>query len=252
MNLSVSETSIQIVQQFGPENYVNAVRARLKQEAVLVEAADELAITANDQEVDERILQRGNLVVGAPDAVFAAELRRQLDQTGLSRSEFQLMIKAEVLEDELTAHFTELAPDQAPQVRYRVLSADLEDEEALQAVLGRLQAGEEFATVVEELTLSLTSSEEDWTVREGLGNDEIEDFLFAAELGARSEIITASAALFVVELLEREEDRELEDSQRQLLGQIAFNDWQREQELALEISEDFDLDDLFRTLSDFI
>ena len=253
VNFSANQFSANIFQSFSGVDFVNLVLAQLEREAKLLEAADELDISVTDEEMDAEINRRGNLAQGADSDVFASELRRQVDESGLKLNEFLQMIRADLLEVKAVDRFAEDAPDSDPQVRARWLFTDRDNGELAQTVLERLQAGEEFDAIDTELA-DIASTEIDWSPRfpAQFPSDDAEEFLFSAEVDEFSEVIQTSTSLYIVQLLEREDDRELDDRQRQIFGVQELNSWLLELDSRLNIDRDINIEDAARALSDIL
>ena len=253
VNFSANQFSANIFQSFSGVDFVNLVLAQLEREAKLLEAADELDISVTDEEMDAEIIRRGNLAQDADSGVFATELRRQVDESGLKLNEFLQMIRADLLEVKAVDRFAEGAPDNDPQVQARWLVTDRDNGELAQTVLERLQAGEDFDAIDTELA-DVRSTEIDWSPRfpTQFPSDDVEEFLFSAEVDEFSEVIQTPTSLYIVQLLEREDDRELDDGQRQIFGVQELNDWLLELDSRLNIDRDITIEDAARALSDIL
>jgi parvulin-like peptidyl-prolyl isomerase len=226
---------------------------QLEREARLLEGADELNVTVSEEEVIEEIRQRGNLADAVVEDLFAQEFRRQVEESGLRENEYRQMLRAQLLDEKVRNYFVYLAPEKEPQVRANWMVADDEDraEEALQ----RLEAGEDFALVAQELSLGTGSPGQgvlDWAPR-GIAfflPDDLKDFLFEAEPGERSEIVPSGNLFYIVELLEREDDRPLDGQQREQVGNRDMGEWLVG--LDVEIERDLTEEDALRALEDVL
>jgi len=129
----------------------------------------------------------------------------------------------------------------------KVLDIDEEDEEAefelqvmllgseqeVQEVITRLEGGEDFATLAEELSQHDASKEKGGDLG-WLASDEInpvyQDFVLNAELEALSEPIkddgvVTKGGYWLVKVLDKEDNRQIEDSDRDLLKAKALDEW---------------------------
>ena len=129
----------------------------------------------------------------------------------------------------------------------KVLDIDEEDEEAefelqvmllgseqeVQEVITRLEGGEDFATLAEELSQHDASKEEGGDLG-WLASDEInpvyQDFVLNAELEALSEPIkddgvVTKGGYWLVKALDKEDNRQIEDRDRDLLKAKALDEW---------------------------
>ena len=230
----------------------DTVLRALEREAKVLEAARDLNVTVDELEIDEEIAQRGNIAAGAEPSAFAAELKRQVEDSGLKLDEFLQMIKAELLENKVQAHFTDAAADQEPQVRARWIVISADDLEAAQELFARLEAGEEFTAVVEDLPDSAASIEEDWVSRGLFPDQAIEDFLFEAQPGQYSEVISTLIGHFIVELQERDEDRDLDDVQKDRIGTRELLIWLGSLDAIIEIEQNITDEDRIRAIEDIL
>ena len=228
----------------------DTVLRAFEREAKVLEAAGDLDVTVSDLEIDEEIAQRGNIAAGAGPSAFAAELKRQVDDSGLKLDEFLQMIEAELLESKVLAHFTDAAADREPQVRARWIVISVDDLEAAEELFARLEAGEEFAAMVEDLPDSAASTEEDWVPRGLFPDQAIEDFLFEAQEGQYSEVISTLIGHFIVELQERDEDRELDEVQKDRIGTRELFIWLGSLDAIIEIEQNITDEDRIRALDD--
>ena len=256
MSLALAETPPLLQSREGLLALPDATLLRLEREAKLLEAADELNVSVSELEVDEEIRQRDALAAGAEGGPFAAVLRRQVAASGLKLNEYRQMIRAALLEGKVRAHFADLAPEREPQVSARWIVVRSDAEEQAQAALQRLEAGEEFAVVAGDLSVDSASAEQGgelgWRRRDAFPAEEIGEFLFAAQPGERSGIISTPDAFFILELLERDDARELDGGQRQLIAQRELDQWLRDLGATLAIVRDFTDEDADRALGDVL
>jgi len=127
----------------------------------------------------------------------------------------------------------------------KVLDIDEEDEEAqvqvmllgseqeVQEVITRLEGGEDFATLAEELSQHDASKEKGGDLG-WLASDEIDpvyqDFVLSAEPGTLSEPIkddgvVTKGGYWLVKVLDKEDNRQIEDRDRDLLKAKALDEW---------------------------
>lgn len=199
---------------------------RFETEGKLLAHAHELNdITVTGEEVAAEIRERGNLAQDAAESAYADEVRRQVEESGLKRGEYEQMLRAQLLEEKVSAYFTFVGPTVEPQVRARAMVFD--DEARANEALMRLAAGEDFAALAIELSLSGQTIDVDWSTK---GTSEliptsIEDFLFESQPGARSELVESGNYFYIAELLERDDARALSDSQRTAVGTRELTKW---------------------------
>lgn len=230
----------------------DTVLRAFEREAKVLEAAGDLDVTVTGLEIDEEIALRGNIAAGADPSAFAAELKRQVEGSGLKLDEFLQMIKAELLENKVQVHFTDEAADQEPQVRARWIVISVDDLEAAQELFARLEAGEEFAVVMEDLPDSAVSTVEDWVPRGLFPDQAIEDFLFETQPDQYSEVISTPIGHFIVELQERDEERELDEIQKDRIGTRELLIWLGSLDAIIEIDRNITDEDRIRAIEDIL
>lgn len=231
----------------------DSVYADLQLEAKLLEGADELNITVTEEEVFQRVRERGNLADDVAQSLFAEEFRQQVQDSGLKENEYRQMLRAELLKEKVRAYFVYLAPKTEEQVRARWIL--LGDQDLADETLQRLEAGEDFATVAQEVSLDSSTAEEggelDWQPRGGFP-DELEKFLFEGEPGQRSDVISARGLFYIAELLERQDDLTLGEQQRQQVANRQMNEWLGGLDGTLDIERDLTSEDALRALEDIL
>jgi hypothetical protein len=233
-----------------------AVMTRLEEEAKILQAAPvELDLTLTDEDFAKEVRSRGNLADDVDATTFANELRRQIDESGLKENEYRLFLEAEIMRDKVRSWFTYLAPAAEPQVLARWIVVD--NQEDADAALQRLDGGEDFVEVGRDLSLDVAraeqgESEEDWEVRGYFPSQELEDFVFdEADPGERSGIVIANDFFYIVELLDRDDARALNETQRSRVGDREMQKWLDELKEPVAVRH-FSRDDEARALEDVL
>jgi parvulin-like peptidyl-prolyl isomerase len=123
-------------------------------------------------------------------------------------------------------------PEEAEQVELRYLS--VRDEERANELAQRLDSGEDFQTLADELEADEESpgfsNELEWLPRDVLTNrlnEDLADLAFSLEVGEHTEPVTIGEegqSYFIIEVVGHEA-RELEASVRDSLAQDAFQAW---------------------------
>lgn len=151
-----------------------------------------------------------------------------LATNGLSQEAFMASLQDQLLANELFEYITRNVPDRVEQVRVQYIRA--EDEAAAQALMERLQQGEEFGLVAETGSLDETGGDLVWLSRQaGLLPPEVEDVAFSLQVGEVSELIETESGSYLVKLESREMDRPLPEDKLHLLKREFFTDWLEEQ-----------------------
>jgi parvulin-like peptidyl-prolyl isomerase len=200
----------------------------LEREAILLAGAPEIKVEITDEDVNARIRETGSLAENVDPTVFAEEYRNQVEESGLHRSEYDNMLRAEIASEKVLAYFNFLAPVDEPQVRAQWIV--LEDQAAADAALERLNGGEEFSTVASDVSSDTQTKDTggviDWTPR-GTRPAEVDQYLFSedTETGQRSEILEVGDFFYIVELLDKDDARELDETQRQVVANRQMEEW---------------------------
>jgi parvulin-like peptidyl-prolyl isomerase len=228
--------------------FADEVLAQMEFEGTVLASIGELNITVSDEEIATEVKDRGNLAEDVDPQIYAAEFRRQVKDSGLKENEYRQVIAGTVATDKLAGYFAYIAPNVEPQVKARWMTFDASD--AAQQALDRVRAGEDFVAVGSELAVD-PPVERDWGPRGSLVlPTEVEDFLFAAQAGQISDVISVSSAYYVAELQDIDPARSLTDEQRQQVAQRNMNDWIREQNGKLTIEKDLSQEDALKAISD--
>ncbi|MFQ6121566.1 MAG: peptidylprolyl isomerase [Dehalococcoidales bacterium] len=110
----------------------------------------------------------------------------------------------------------------------------LGSEEEAEEVRGRLEAGEDFATLAKEFSLleGVEENEGEYEISPGMISPFIDDFAFdpKIELGTlsqpiRDETTITKGGYWLVKVVDKDEDRPIEDDDRELLKVRALDEW---------------------------
>jgi hypothetical protein len=207
------------------------------------QGALEKGVDLSEEAIDTEIRSEIGVPGGADRNAFAAKYRDAVRESGLSTDGYRDVIAAGLAEEALRAMFEGEVTETAEQVRYRLIQLSTEDD--AKAALERLQSGEDFAALAQELSQDAASGEQggeqDWTPQ-GLLDLALGEGLFSLEIGEVSDIITGVSALFIVEVLEREAERELTPIQQSSLASRAMEGWLSELSERLSVTVTLDGD----------
>jgi parvulin-like peptidyl-prolyl isomerase len=161
---------------------------------------------------------------------YKAMLDTLRKEAGLSEADYRRIIKADLLYDKLQDLFASQVPMSAEQVHVRHILVETEEE--AQAVLARLEAGEDFASLAKELSTDEATKEDGgdlgWFPR-GVMVPEFEEAAFALQPGEISDIVQTSFGYHIILVEERDPDRELEPYALEQRQASALNDWLEKQ-----------------------
>lgn len=228
---------------------------RLVDEATLLQAGTELpTITLTEEDLAAAVRERSGLADDVEATVFANEFRRQVEDSGLKENEYRQMLRAQILQDKVRAFFTYTGPTEEAQVlaRWIVVNSQQDADDALE----RLTAGEDFVAVARDLSLDVSraeqgASDEDWTTRGFVPNQDLEDFLFdEADVGQLSGLVITGDFYYIAELIDRNDSRPLTDVQRANVGDRELQKWL--DGVDIEVTRNFSQDDAIRALNDVL
>lgn len=145
--------------------------------------------------------------------------------TGLDETQYRQIIGATVLKDKLQKAIGDETPKMAEQARARHILVETEEE--AKAVIERLDKGEDFAVLAEELSTDTGSGAQGGDlgfVPRGRFVEVVDEAVFTLPIGEISEPIQSDFGWHVIEVLEREE-RELSPTDYRTAQRQAYNDW---------------------------
>lgn len=207
-------------------NLLSQVPQQVEREELMRQGAPEKGVDLSDEAIDAEIRRREDVPEGADRIAFAAKYRDAVRDSGLSTDGYRDVIAADLAEEALRTIFEEEAPQTAEQARFRVIVLATEDE--AKAALERIRNGEDFAAVAKEVSQDAGSrdngGEFDWTPR-GTLESALDEAVFSLDVGQVSDVISGSSALFIVQVLERQADRETTPEQRSTLAIQAMEGW---------------------------
>lgn len=235
-----------------PERVIND----FQREGLLLEGAGTLNITVTDEDVAAEVRSRGGLAEDVDPKLYASEFSRQVKDSGLHEGEYLQQLKASIYEQRVRDYYAYIAAPSEPQVRARWIVTSEKTE--ADAALLRLAGGEAFEDVATALSLDSVGGTREadlpWTPRGTSGQvpPDVEDFLFTGEAGKVSDIIEDSNLFYIVQIIEREEDRALDDQQRTSVAIRDMNKWLEDLPQTIIVTRNFDSNDAIDALDDVL
>lgn len=229
---------------------------QIEAEVVLLDSLPELGLSVTDEDVAAEVRSRGGLADEVEASIYAEELHQQVDDSGLHANEYELMLRAQIAQDKARDYFVYTGPQSEEQIRGQVMA--LGDQERADEAVQRLESGEDFLAVGEDIALNPQSLEIDWTPRGATTTitQDVEDFLFSAGAGELSEPLELGGTFYVAQLLERDPDRELDEDQRTAVATRELDQWVKDQRTSFAeqglVERNFDQDDAIRALDDIL
>lgn len=181
---------------------------------------------------------------------YAGTMQRLSETLSFSEADFRKLIETNLLEEKLREKLGEQVPTTEEQVRARHIlirpDAEVEDQDAAQQeaeeraedLFNRLQAGEDFAELAQELSEDPGSKDEGgdlgWFGR-GRMQPEFEAVAFSLPLEEVSEPFTTTFGYHILQVLERDPERELDEFTLSQRRNQAFDDWLEERQQTANI-----------------
>jgi foldase protein PrsA len=227
---------------------------QLIQEELVRQEAERRSITVEPDELQQEIepLTPTDELISTPvptPTPMTEDAFRQLYDTymtqtikplGISEQRYRSWVGAALLTEKLREQVQAEAPTSAEQAKVRYLVVDAE--ERANELAGRLDAGEDFQTLIDELAAAEEptgfGTELDWyprSVLEGRLDTELADLAFGLEVGQHSQPVASGDGMSyaIIEIVGREE-RELDELTRQSLGDESFQEWLDAQQVVVE------------------
>lgn len=224
--------------------------------ALIQEKADELGLTVTAAEVDQNIDQQIRQVLSSasttitgteelPTPTPAAEQDVQdyykglLDDYGLLAKDFEEIVRRDLLRTKVEEYLADQLPITGLVAHVRLVEAGSQDE-AL-AAKARIEAGEEFALVAQEVSTDTLTAESGgdmgWVAPDQLSSrygQEVADQVFALEPGA-VEVATGAEQFYVVQVVERDENGPLPEDVINSQRSAALTNWLAERNESPEV-----------------
>jgi parvulin-like peptidyl-prolyl isomerase len=147
------------------------------------------------------------------------------DQAGVDEETYRTIVSTLLLKEKVQEALGDEVPTEAEQARARHILVETEEE--AQAVIDRLEAGEDFAEVAEEISKDTFSGAQGGDlgfIPRGQLLAPVDEAIFSLPIGETSEPIESQAGWHVIEVLEREV-RELSPGDYSQAQSQAYQDW---------------------------
>lgn len=166
---------------------------------------------------------------------FATNLKQSI---GVSEKQFREIVHAQLLRDKLLDEITKDIPQEEEQVWARHILVETE-EEALD-VLARLESGEDFASLAQEVSTdpgsAVNGGDLGW-FGQGRMVPAFEEAAYSLEIGEISDPVQSDFGWHIIQKLGHE-IRPVDDATYDQFKQTAFNDWLTAQRDAADIETD--------------
>jgi parvulin-like peptidyl-prolyl isomerase len=215
----------------GGNDFTEVVLEALIETEIIAQAAEQNGIVVTGQMVSERIAELKQSVGG--DEVFSTWL--QANQW--TEEEFHQALQTEMITERMVAQITAGVPFSVEQVHARYIQVD--DAALAQSLLEQARNGADFANLAQQYSLDRITGEDGgdlgYFAQGSLLVPEVEDAAFALQPDQLSDVVAAprvdgsGTAYYLVQLIERDPQREITANLRSLMLQAKFETWLAEQ-----------------------
>ncbi|MFQ5924570.1 MAG: peptidylprolyl isomerase [Dehalococcoidia bacterium] len=251
-------------QRFYATDYLNVLRlyfpsgsspqaplSKLEDDELMRQGAAAFGIGVSADEIDQQIRE----LVATRDEPQSEEDFEQLYQQilaglQLSDEEFRRFLATELLQPKLEDYLSDQVPEAALQVHVHGILVATEEE--AETVIERLEGGEDFADIAQEVSLDSASRDREisghmgWFPA-GLMAKELDDIAFSLEPGTLSEPVSTEQGYWLIWVLEKVDNRLLAQDAREQLGVIAFGSWlEEERKQKVERNLNVDLEEIYQ------
>lgn len=200
--------------------YRDQVLDLLIENELIRQAAVARGITISDEQIDSEV----NAVV---DEFGQDYFDSWLQTNYYTLDEFREETRLGLLTDQLLPQVLDAVPASAEQVHARHILVNSQGE--AETVLTRLQNGEDFAALAADYSVDVTTKDQGgdlgWFPRGGLLVPEVEDAAFSLQVNEVSGVIASAWGYHIVQTLEFDPNREIDQETQQRLRQDAVQRW---------------------------
>ena len=171
----------------------------------------------------------------------ASWFRTTREATGFDEADFRELLESSLYKEKLEEAIKAGVPTRAEQIHaHHIL---LKTREEAEDVLARLQKGEDFATLATALSEDSSNKDDSgdlgWFPR-GQMVPEFEQAAFALQPGELSGVLETNFGFHVIQVLEREDDRELDAAALQTVQGAAVDNWFAQRRQSEDVVRKFD------------
>ncbi len=209
----------------------------LIEDQLIAEKAQEMGITVTDAEIQNAIFppppEPPTDTVEAPTPIPQEVLDERYDELlsilGMSDKDFRKIVRRGLLREKLQEELAKQVPTTGLVARARLILAD--SEEKIQEAQSRIEAGEDFAIVAQEVSSDTLTAENGgdtgWMTPEQVNSrygPEVQDAIFTAEIGKPVQVQSGDN-YYLIMVLERDENGPLPEEVLTLRRNSALADW---------------------------
>ena len=215
------------------------VLQQIENNEMIIRAAPSLGIQASTGEITEKINNElissagggnstGNITgnITLPQTDLGKMYQQWLNYVQLSDGEYRHLVEATVLTQKLNDLFKQNAPTVGKQVHVYAIVVDNEGNAT--EVENKLKNGGNFTTLAAEYSTDNTTKENGGEVGwfpQGILISELDQAAFSLPIGNVSEPIVTTNGYYIIKVTEIDENRPIDDQNREALAYKAFSDW---------------------------
>jgi parvulin-like peptidyl-prolyl isomerase len=201
-------------------SYEQQVLDLLIEQELIRQLAGAQGIAVTDAEVDAVI---NGMIADTGQEYFDAWLA----ESYYTPEEFREVIRLDLTTQQLIAPIVDGIPTVTEQVHARHILVNTQSQ--AEEVLARLQAGEDFGALAAEYSVDVTARDNGgdlgWFPRGGLLVPEVEEAAFGLQPGQTSGAVQSALGFHVIQTLEFDPARPVEEDQRDLMVRRAIETW---------------------------
>lgn len=215
-----------------PNGYAQQILDQMIEQELIRQQAGAQGVTVSDAEVDQVISSM--TAEGGPDY-----FNSWLNTSYYTLDEFREVIRLQLLTNKLTEPIVAGVPTSVEQVhaRHILVNTQTQAEEAL----ARLNAGEDFAALAAEYSTDITTRQNggdlSWFPRGGLLVPEVEETAFSLQPGQTSGVIQSAWGFHIIQTLEFDPARPVDDETHQRMVKKAIDDWAQNLRVGADIQK---------------
>ncbi|HYM16353.1 MAG TPA: peptidylprolyl isomerase [Dehalococcoidia bacterium] len=214
----------------------------LNEITLVTRAEKDLGVTLTDAEYQQQLRARIGVAANADNRAFADALKKQLDSSGLTETEYRRMVRAAALQSKIIQKFTAELPAKVMQAKFDVILTATQDD--ANKALARVKAGEDWGGVAKQVskesTATTTGGLHDYTPVD-LIDPTYQSFVSTAKPGDISQVLASSGSTpqyFIIRLLDRSE-QPVKDTDKSSLADKKFSDWLSSTEQTMTVFRDW-------------
>lgn len=208
-----------------PDEITKQIRYRLDPYAVVTEEPPKRQDGQSDDEYNQT-LANFEKTKQERQTQFVKDYGQFLKDSHISEDDYRKLAEGDVLKDKLTKALQAEMPTQAPQVHVQGILLDKEEE--AKTVKDRLAGGEDITKLANELTKDTNSKDKGgdlgWFPKR-VKDVEIDEAVFAMNVGDVSQPVKTSQGFWVFKLLEKDDNRLIDDDNLSTLKNKELRRW---------------------------